>query len=401
MDASLPQNDDANPLKERHVHRRRFIGPMPEKIISNNEAAAEENKKRNRRRRSTSNSSTGSDSDDELPSVIRNHALNLFLREGGHLDQWGEQERTIKQEMKRRWRESEWGRILRRRKEKGDYRKKASDKRWIGNSFEIGNFLGMNVMEEERPEHIQERISVRSQTGMSSARENTTTPSTIGLAISSPSERMNSASTTGTDYFDASSGSALLVPRTASPKPMKAPLPQRPILAKNLSSGIRSDTHVLFNTDHQNMLSVEHVPKSKSVHYLLDHDDGHSLDLHRSTPSPVPVGEVLERSGPQVEGTSAGATEENGMPDWTPELNDEDGDIVMSDRMMVKIYYSSTGVGAGFDEVRNLTTRGLEFEDWSEYMVVWKKRGRLELYENYVSVVSRSFFALSMSTDAH
>lgn len=55
------------------------------------------------------------------------------------------------------------------------------------------------------------------------------------------------------------------------------------------------------------------------------------------------------------------------------------------DRMLVRVSHTDAdSVGTAFDENQNRITQHLEYEDWSEFMVVWRK-GRLELYEDYAS----------------
>lgn len=53
--------------------------------------------------------------------------------------------------------------------------------------------------------------------------------------------------------------------------------------------------------------------------------------------------------------------------------------------MLVRVSHTDAGsVGAAFDENQNRVTQHLEYEDWSEFLVVWRKE-RLELYEDYAS----------------
>jgi len=56
--------------------------------------------------------------------------------------------------------------------------------------------------------------------------------------------------------------------------------------------------------------------------------------------------------------------------------------------MLVRVSHTDAdSVGTAFDENQNRITQHLEYEDWSEFMVAWRKE-RLELYEDYVSVVT-------------
>jgi len=53
--------------------------------------------------------------------------------------------------------------------------------------------------------------------------------------------------------------------------------------------------------------------------------------------------------------------------------------------MLVRVSRTDAdSVGTAFDENENRITQHLEYEDWSEFMVVWRKE-RLELYEDYAS----------------
>ena len=55
--------------------------------------------------------------------------------------------------------------------------------------------------------------------------------------------------------------------------------------------------------------------------------------------------------------------------------------------MVVRIAYSRDGsLGPSFDEMQNRSARNLQYEDWTEFVVVWRK-DRLELYDDYVCAV--------------
>jgi hypothetical protein len=54
--------------------------------------------------------------------------------------------------------------------------------------------------------------------------------------------------------------------------------------------------------------------------------------------------------------------------------------------MLVRVSHTGAeSVGTAFDENQNRVTQHLGHEDWSEFMVVWR-RERLELYEDYASL---------------
>ncbi|ETW81550.1 hypothetical protein HETIRDRAFT_51882 [Heterobasidion irregulare TC 32-1] len=57
--------------------------------------------------------------------------------------------------------------------------------------------------------------------------------------------------------------------------------------------------------------------------------------------------------------------------------------MIASDRMIVRVSYTrERSLGATFDENQNRFTQHLQYEDWAEFMVVWRK-DRIELYEDY------------------
>jgi hypothetical protein len=57
---------------------------------------------------------------------------------------------------------------------------------------------------------------------------------------------------------------------------------------------------------------------------------------------------------------------------------------VLIDRMLVRVSYTkSECLGNHFDEKQNRTTCNTRYEDWDEFMVVWRQN-RIEIYENYV-----------------
>ena len=52
--------------------------------------------------------------------------------------------------------------------------------------------------------------------------------------------------------------------------------------------------------------------------------------------------------------------------------------------MLVRVSYTrSESIGAQFDEIQNRMTSHLQYEDWSEFMVAWR-RDTIEIYEDYV-----------------
>lgn len=54
--------------------------------------------------------------------------------------------------------------------------------------------------------------------------------------------------------------------------------------------------------------------------------------------------------------------------------------------MVVRVAYCKNGsLGSRrFDELQDRSARDMQYEDWAEFMVVWRS-DRLELYNDYVS----------------
>lgn len=56
--------------------------------------------------------------------------------------------------------------------------------------------------------------------------------------------------------------------------------------------------------------------------------------------------------------------------------------------MLVRVSHTkSEGLPKFFDEMQARVTRNLHYEDWAEFMVVWRDR-RMEIYEDYVRLCS-------------
>jgi len=58
------------------------------------------------------------------------------------------------------------------------------------------------------------------------------------------------------------------------------------------------------------------------------------------------------------------------------------------DRMVVRVAYCKDDTfGPHFDEMQDRCARHMQYEDWAEFMVIWRGH-RLELYDNFVRVLS-------------
>ena len=61
--------------------------------------------------------------------------------------------------------------------------------------------------------------------------------------------------------------------------------------------------------------------------------------------------------------------------------------------MLIRTSYTKVDIVGHFDESRNRTANHLEYGNWTEFFVVWKKdtlgNNWIELYEDYVCVHSQ------------
>ncbi|KAG6877753.1 hypothetical protein C0993_004256 [Termitomyces sp. T159_Od127] len=178
---------DEHALHHHDNRRRVFVGPMPEKVIKQAEQGV-----------SRSNS-RGDEHQDEISEVIKRNAFSFFIRQGGRPEDWGEdEERNVVEEMFRRWRDSEWAHIWRRRRDKVV----AQTSRWVGNSFEVGQFLGVNILKET--EATRERISMASSSVRKAPLHHTRTSRDLPRASSSIGHATYVTARTSL-YFDATS----------------------------------------------------------------------------------------------------------------------------------------------------------------------------------------------------
>jgi hypothetical protein len=340
---------------DKPMHRRFFIGPMPEKVLPQTEAKVRKNKKRVWFHRVGASPSDGEEDHDSLSGMIQEHAFQFFLSQGGNEEEWGDNEaESVQQEMLRRWRDSEWGSIWKR----GMQKTNEPTNRWVGGSFEIGSFLGVNILDEAHAG--SSRISASSKRLSPSVKPGPSTKASSSIRPSSPN-RIQSAVPTSTAARD----TIINHPSELSPSnfPKAAPLlatasapgpdvllspendhdtgSRRPIsdssttpllipdLDQALPSNVQSDmlrrpfrssttlpARSDGNMNGSRSIRPALVPrKSKTVHYM---------NSPTEALPPAPPTEVLARTGSAVEETSAGATKAAATQDeivW--------GDVVM------------------------------------------------------------------------
>lgn len=303
-----PHQDDGTTLGvKEHGHRRFFIGPMPEKVVSRSEAQNPRNSRSGLLH--ASSSADSADVDGESTNLVDEYAFNFFIHQGGDIEDWGEgTEESVRREMLRRWRETEWGRIWRRRNAQRD-RKDIRPPRWVGASFEIGNFLGVNMLTEERPESLWDRMSVMSggasvrtrlDSEVRSQRPGMMARSSSGAAgiqrLSPPSPPDSGAQLTSDDDLPETSSSTGLL-RPSPGVHARTDTVRRPILRPSLSNLAKSDGHIGF----------AHPPTRSQV--SLKPKRRQTQESIQEVEESAPANEVLERTGSAVDETSAGVSD--------------------------------------------------------------------------------------------
>lgn len=330
---SYSSDPEATKPEDPHRHRRRFIGPLPESVF-----LSSGDKLRDRRRRFTKFWSKADSSQEEedasLRSAIQQHALQFFLGHGGRREDWGETtEHHVREEMLRKWAESEWGRLRRERKEA------KVAKRWVGNSFDVGIFLGVDILHQKLSQ-----ISTESNKVEESPTEQPEAPPLLSI----PSDTFVTARSQFSRSGSGLPGTAPLLTEEAngpSSSSSKGPHLRRPRSVDSttaLLNATESDGSEHAHTDvgHNTSDLLQEPPrlttksdtslvvgatsrkgKGKMVHYAEDVLPGAGTSIEEP---PAPPEEVLARSGSEVEDTSAGAAQQATMENQIPW-----GDVIM------------------------------------------------------------------------
>ncbi|KAH7913406.1 Pleckstrin homology domain-containing protein [Hygrophoropsis aurantiaca] len=388
---------------------------MPEKVLSQTDSQTG-NKKRNTKTTGwmhlmDSGAREHSESNNSMLSrAIDGHAYHFFLRRGGHARDWDDNAKeNTREEMLQIWRNSEWGGLLKRRRNEGS----SVSRHWVGGSFEVGTVLGVNIINHVSGGSQRDQNAITSNTtnrALQTKTDNAASPDVRPPSVT-PSDRSSqgsrsrnsfeaypgaaSASDTNHGSFGGvhSSSSALL---TSGGSPAlfdtnegntgkdllnstpsgSDPLPDTSHVDNNPTRNSQSVAQMTLKSKPSNLLA-QSKRKGKNVHYP-DSNPVVQPPRELEGESPVPPFEVLTRSGSIVDETSAGATID------PVRRGPSTGDIVLRDRMLVRVSYTkSESLSTGFDETQNRTTPDLQYEDWAEFLVVWKK-DKVEMYEDYI-----------------
>ena len=270
--------------------------------------------------------------DDILQDVVRDHALDYFLGHGGKIEDWNEDEdRRIREIMLKRWQDSDWGQA--RKTVQWDT---GVAKKWIGTSFDVGVFLGVNLLDEtasrsfrnpgagsaasSRIRPAKTPAATASETFVTARSEFTNASGQAEQGIPPPSSKMGQGTsdttytrqteeTANRDDHSADSTTALLksqIPSVANGTAIPPLSETRPT-----SSILRTPAPAQADS-----VSKTLKPKGKAVRV-------HYADVPVDE-TPAPPREVLARTGSEYPNTSAAAAQRATVENQTPW-----GDVIM------------------------------------------------------------------------
>ncbi|KAF8631778.1 hypothetical protein AX17_004993 [Amanita inopinata Kibby_2008] len=309
-----------------HRHARSFFGPMPHALLCR--VAAQD-----------TNSTLGRCSDDDIAGLIERHAFRFFLHEGGRKEDWhGHEKLKIKQKMLNRWRKSEWGVIL------SNLPRAQHADRWVGNSFEIGNFLGLDL---NTPLGVSEHTEPSGAEECSSHEAVPWPPQ--GFHHSSPisAQVEHVGPVTSNEALESSASDA---PHSLTPS-----------IESNLESSGRK------GSVGQNAA----VPATDTSVRSIEHAEA-------ETPGSISMPEASNGARTSLhEIPSAG----NSTAPLLREVETEH--VLLRDRMLVRVYHSKSDMfHQRFDEGFHRISQDLHYKAWAEFLVVLRG-GRIELYEEH------------------
>jgi hypothetical protein len=232
---------------DKHTVHRFFLGPLPERVLSDAQHLATKSTSGKEPRRLLSFIQTQrslADDDEPINELINQYAYAFYLKLGGSEEDWSEeQEINVKDEMSRRWRDSAWGRLLRRKDGSNAYHA-----RWVlpteTGFFQVGEFLGLNTYAEPAP-----RSPRFAATGSLS---NRTDPSTSQVRLDDPS-----TTTRGDTFVTARSH----ISPALEPEPYAVPSQSSFPEGASLSPDTSYNIHAVTSTT-----SLLQVPAADSFH---------------------------------------------------------------------------------------------------------------------------------------
>ncbi|PFH53944.1 hypothetical protein AMATHDRAFT_740 [Amanita thiersii Skay4041] len=305
-----------------HQPRRSFFGPIPEKVLTHLQSSD-----------LTPHSDTGeADFGDTLiPNLINRHAYSFFLHEGGNTEDWTEEEhQNITQRLIHRWKESEWGVIHDKclRNPQNRY-----STRWVGNSFEIGDLFGLDLLCPSPGGSVPASDKITSATSIQAQ------------ASQEPSSHPQSSNIEHAPFASSSA---------------PAPDVRRPVVSSSSTNGLLRPGFL-----------------SKAVKLMPDVRvaDSHGQESVSPATSVGGIDKAGTATNDHVSDTSSAVL--------LPSQVEPGNNVVLRDRMLVRVYSSKSDLlDQVFDESVHRTSQQLHYEAWAEYLVVLRN-SRIELYDDY------------------
>lgn len=148
--------------KSGHRYSRSFFGPTPERVITR----LQDKYRESGTVHATVTSNSHEVHTNSAARLIAKHAFTFFLSDGGSPEEWDDQaESTIKKKMMGRWLESDWSKALHQQ----DHEHERAADRWVGDSFEIGDFLGIDILSGEQSCDVHQSTPVNGLHGQSTS----------------------------------------------------------------------------------------------------------------------------------------------------------------------------------------------------------------------------------------
>lgn len=305
-------DEEIKPANHDNLHRRIFVGPMPEKVVSHTDAQV----RVRRQKTSLFHRANSADVGDDVSQVIKENAFSFFLHQGGQVEHWDEdEEQSTIDEMMKRWKNSEWGALWTHRRENPPAARQSAN-RWVGGSFEIGRLLGVNIMREpELGSRSSGRSVYRSSVSATLSRKRTTSAGQETF-LTAPSQMITPAMSNGDLLGTENSREAELNGDASTPAESSTGLLESARKGPHITDTVREDilrqTSAPALTSARAKVGSDIKQKGKAVHYA---------DLtEQDAPGPAPPSEVLERDAGTLEATTSAAASKS-SPSISPVLS--------------------------------------------------------------------------------
>jgi len=356
--------DQGNVVDHSQTMRRVFIGPMPRKRVVDEAGNLDD-----------------SNYNEVLEHFVENHGYSLFMKMGGREEDWGEDAaRAIRERLLERINDSLWVHAKKTGRTKRGVVTQSTE--WVGTSFEVGEILGVSMFSGKKDGALSDgNMSAQLAPPSNLGGASTARPaisigpqSSYATAPEGPTLQPSSSFINGQSSGESERSSKGILPAPGTPRRVT---PQ----------SRRSGSNMKKMASARSILSTQAKRKDKGkarVRYEDDQQDG-NVSPAIGAKDPAPPGEVLARDPTAIMESSAAAVEVAIHPEVAPGFEESPpSDIIMRDRMLVRVIHSNIpDFKKPFNDKSCRSTRNLEFQDWSECIVIWRKK-RIEVYQNYV-----------------